>query len=104
MTTYFLRILTAILIFSTPLHAQNTNVPEGYESFEAYEIAMFERIDELAVQRGANTSQVSQIHQLRDELRVQYADARNRNDKAGMAEAQALQAHLIRVFLEQLSQ
>ena len=101
MTAYFLRVLAVLMVFATPLHAQDAHVPEGYESFEAYEIAMFERIDELAMQRGAD---IAAIHKMRDRLRAEYSGAERRNDRAGMTEAQALQAHLIRLFLERLSQ
>ena len=95
-------VAAALLAFTvTVSHAQNSNVPEGYESFAAYEVAMFERIDELAMQRGAN---IAAIHKMRDRLRAEYSGAERRNDRAGMAEAQALQAHLIRLFLERLSQ
>jgi hypothetical protein len=101
MTAYFLRVLAVLMIFATPLHAQDAHVPEGYESFEAYEIAMFERIDELAAQQGVD---MSTFYEVRDELRAEYAEAEKRNDSKGMAKANALRAHVITRGLERLSQ
>lgn len=97
---HFLRAIATILLLSTPLHAQDAHVPEGFDSFEAYEVAMYARIDELAAQKGLN---IDFVHQDRAELRAEYETARNRNDKAGMAEARAMQAYVIRFALEQLS-
>ena len=101
MTVHFLRILAVFLMFTSPLQAQSNDAPEGYESFDAYEVAMFEKIDALAIQKGID---VSRFHTFRDELRTEYAQAAQRNDKAGMAEANALRARLIRHSLEQVSQ
>lgn len=94
-------VVSLLWILSLPLHAQNTDVPEGYESFEAYETAMFVRIDELAAQNGLN---VEGLHAKRNELQIEYEDARNQDDATGMAEARAMQSYVIRVSLEKLSQ
>lgn len=101
MTAYFLRVLAVLMICAAPLHAQDAHVPEGYESFDAYETAMFERIDLLAAQSGAD---VSRFHSFRDELRAEYEEAKRRNDRAGMAEANALRARLITHSLEKFAQ
>jgi hypothetical protein len=100
MTAYFLRVLAVLMVFATPLHAQDAHVPEGYESFEAYEIAMFERIGELAEQGNLN---ISGLLAKRDELRAEYAAARQNGDRSGMLEAEALRATLIRAALEEIN-
>jgi hypothetical protein len=101
MTAYFLRILAVSLMFAAPLQAQSTDTPEGFESFEAYEAAMYARISELAEKASLN---ISGLLAKRDELRAEYDAAAQRNDKAGMAEARAVQAHLIRIALERTTQ
>jgi len=101
MTAYFLRVLAVLMIFATPLHAQDAHVPEGYESFEAYEIAMYARIGELAEQGNLN---ISGLLARRDELRAEYAAARQNGNRLGMTKARALQAHLIRIALERAHQ
>ena len=101
MAVHLFRILAVLLMLSLPLHAQNATVPKGYENFHAYEVAMFQRIDELATRRGAD---IAAIRAMRDGLRTKYSEAERRSDKAGMAEARAIQAHVIRLFLEKLSQ
>ena len=101
MAVHLFRILAVLLMFSLPLHAQNANVPEGFDSFDAYETAMYARIDELAAQRGVD---IAFLYQDRADLRAEYETARQRNDKAGMAEARAMQTHVIRYALEKLSQ
>ena len=97
--TFFAATATALFLMSS-VHAQNPNIPAGFESFDAYEEAMFVRIDELAVQQGVD---MSKFHEVRDRLRAEHAEARERNDMAAMAEAEALRAHVITRGLERLA-
>lgn len=100
----FTRCFSVLAMLSTlpaSLHAQDPDIPEGYASFESYEIAMFARIDALAAQRGVN---ISFLHEDRAELHAEYESAKQRNDKTGMTEARAMQAYIIRYALEKLSQ
>ena len=100
MTAYFLRVLAVLMIFATPLHAQDAHVPEGYESFEAYEIAMYARIGELAEQGNLN---ISGLLARRDELRAEYAAARQNGNRLGMLKSEALRATQIRAALEEIN-
>ena len=62
---------------------------------------MYARIGELAAQGNLN---ISGLLARRDELRAEYAAARQSGDQSGMLEARALQAHLIRIALERANQ
>lgn len=101
MAAYFLRILAVSLMFAAPVQAQSADAPEGYESFEAYEVAMYARIGELAAKGNLN---ISGLLAKRDELRAEYKAARLRGDTVAMAEARAVQTHLIRIALERANQ
>ena len=92
--------VTAFFLLTVPLYAQNTPVPEGYENFEAYELAMYQRIGELANQGGLD---ITGLLARRDELRAEYTAAEQSNDSVGMRRAEALRATLIRAALEEIN-
>ncbi|QBF30072.1 hypothetical protein [Thalassococcus sp. S3] len=95
-----LYLTITVFCAALPLYAEGTHIPKGYDSFDAYEEAMFERIDELARQRGID---VAFLHEDRAALHAEYEAAKQNDDAASMAEARAMQAYIIRYALENLS-